>query len=88
MAALAVAVVAGQNPTREDYLKRSREFSARMEKTGLAEPFKGITTNGTVAPNLFSIRSTGVSTEPVRAPPPHSSNRSTTSSGEEDDVQS
>jgi hypothetical protein len=72
-AALAVAVAAAQapqapqTPIREEYLKRSREFSARMEKTGLAEPFKGITTNGTVVPNLFSLRSTGVSTEPVRA---------------------
>ena len=69
IAALGVAAVAGQGqtPTREEYLKRSREFSARMEGTGLAAPFKGITTNGTVAPNLFSVRSTGVSTEPVRA---------------------
>jgi len=70
IAALGVAVVAGQTqpqtPTREEYLKRSREFSARMESTGLKDPFKGITTNGSVAPNLFSIRSTGVSTEPVR----------------------
>ena len=70
LAALGVAIVAAQSapqtPTREEYLKRSREFSARMESTGLKEPFKGITTNGSVAPNLFSIRSTGVSTEPVR----------------------
>ena len=66
---LGIAVIAGsaQTPSREDYLKRSRESSARMEKTGLAEPFKGVTTNGSVVPNLFSIRSTGVSTEPVRA---------------------
>ena len=70
IAALAVAVVAAQSqpptPSREDFLKRSRDFSAGMEKKGLAEPFKGVTTNGTVVPNLFSIRSTGVSTEPVR----------------------
>ena len=66
VAALAVAAASAQNPTREDYLKRSRDTSARMEKTGLAEPFKGVTTNGTITPNLFSIRSTGVSTEPVR----------------------
>jgi hypothetical protein len=71
IASLGIAVIAGQappqTPSREDYLKRSRDFSARMEANGLKEPFKGITTNGTVAPNLFSIRSTGVSTEPVRA---------------------
>ncbi len=70
IAALGIAVAAGQTqsptPSREEYLKRSREFSARMESTGLKEPFTGITTNGTVTPNLFSIRSTGVSTEPVR----------------------
>ncbi len=39
---------------------------ASREAAALAEPFKGITTDGTVQPGLFSIRSTGVSTEPVR----------------------
>ena len=66
LAALAVAVVA-QAPDREAYAQRSREFSARMESTGLKEPFKGITTSGTVIPNLFPIRSTGVTTAPVRS---------------------
>ena len=65
LAALAVAVVA-QAPDREAYAQRSREFSARMESTGLKEPFRGITSNGTVVPNLFPIRSTGVTTAPVR----------------------
>jgi hypothetical protein len=37
----------------------------QMESRALAEPFKGVTTNGTVTPGLYSIRSTGVSTEPV-----------------------
>ena len=32
----------------------------------LEEPFKGVTTNGTVTPGLFPVRSTGVSTAPVR----------------------
>jgi predicted nuclease of restriction endonuclease-like (RecB) superfamily len=32
----------------------------------LEEPFKGVTTNGTVTPGLFAIQSTGVSTAPVR----------------------
>ena len=40
--------------------------AASREAAALAEPFKGVTTNGTVQPGLFSIRSTGVSTEPVR----------------------
>lgn len=31
----------------------------------LAEPFKGVTTNGTVVDGLFPIRATGVSTKPV-----------------------
>ena len=30
------------------------------------EPFKGVTTNGTVVPGLFTVKSTGVSTAPVR----------------------
>ena len=41
-------------------------MSLAAEKPGLAEPFRGITTNGQIEPNLFAIRSTGVSTEPVR----------------------
>ncbi len=37
----------------------------QMEARALGEPFKGVTTNGTVMPGLYSIRSTGVSTQPV-----------------------
>src|SRR4029078_11486802 len=43
-----------------------RERSTAMEKQGLAEPFKGVTTDGRVVPGLFAVKSTGVSTEPVR----------------------
>ena len=32
----------------------------------LREPFKGVTANGQIEPGLFAIRSTGVSTAPVR----------------------
>jgi Protein of unknown function (DUF3500) len=46
--------------------ERFRQISTDAERKGLATPFKGITTNGTVEPNLFGIHSTGVSTEPVR----------------------
>lgn len=46
--------------------KRFRQQSIDAEAKGLAEPFKGITTNGTATPGMFAIRSTGVSTEPVR----------------------
>ncbi len=38
-----------------------------QQQDPLAEPFKGVTTNGTVVPDLFPIRTTGVSTAPVRA---------------------
>jgi hypothetical protein len=41
-------------------------MSKDAEAKGLAEPFKGVTTNGTVQPGLFGIASTGVSTAPVR----------------------
>jgi hypothetical protein len=43
-----------------------RRMSLEAEKKGLAEPYKGITTDGTLRGGLYSIRSTGVSTEPVR----------------------
>src|SRR5438132_7837527 len=46
--------------------ERFRRMSADYERKGLAEPFKGITRNGTVEPGLFGIHSTGVSTAPVR----------------------
>ena len=45
---------------------RFRTMSEQAEARGLADAFKGVTTNGTVISNLFPIRSTGVSTEPVR----------------------
>ena len=35
-------------------------------QAALAEPFRGVTTNGVVQPGLFAITSTGVSTRPVR----------------------
>jgi hypothetical protein len=41
-------------------------MSKQAEIKGLAEPFKGVTTDGKVVPDLFRIQSTGVSTEPVR----------------------
>src|SRR6185503_11872968 len=43
-----------------------RRMSDAAEKQGLTEPFRGITTNGQIEPGLFAIRSTGVSTAPVR----------------------
>jgi hypothetical protein len=49
-----------------DRAARFPEMSRAAEKTGLAEDFKGITTNGEPVRGLFPLRSTGVSTEPVR----------------------
>jgi hypothetical protein len=49
-----------------DPTERFKRMSADAEKRGLAEPFKGVTTDGKVVPGLFKIRSTGVSTAPVR----------------------
>jgi predicted nuclease of restriction endonuclease-like (RecB) superfamily len=47
-----VTIVAAQGPTQKP--------------DPLGEPFKGVTTHGTVAAGLFPVRSTGVSTAPVR----------------------
>ena len=55
-----------QSPATATRTERFHKMSADAEARGLAEPFKGITTNGTPMPGLFAIRSTGVSTEPVR----------------------
>src|SRR5215475_223382 len=49
-----------------DMAERFRKMSEDAERAGLAEPFKGITTDGRVTGGLFPIQSTGVSTEPVR----------------------
>jgi hypothetical protein len=46
--------------------ERFQRMSQEAEARGLAEPFKGVTTNGDVVSSLFPIRSTGVSTAPVR----------------------
>lgn len=44
---------------------RLQMFEEQQRKF-LAEPFKGITTDGKVMPGLFKIRQTGVTTKPVR----------------------
>jgi hypothetical protein len=52
--------------TAEDMATRFRRMSDDAVKRGLAEPYKGITTNGEIVPGLFPIQSTRVSTAPVR----------------------
>ncbi len=71
-AALVVAValdpVASQ--TRPAPRKRPpaelQRLSEAAERPGLAEPFRGITAQGNIEPDLFQVRSTGVSTGAVR----------------------
>jgi hypothetical protein len=55
-----------QPPAAETFQERAKQMSAAAEAKGLAEPFKGVTTSGSVMPGLFAVKSTGVSTEPVR----------------------
>src|ERR1700739_3024268 len=56
----------GQDKNPVTMAERFRQWSEEAEKEGLAAPFKGVTTNGTVVPGLFQISPSGVSTEPVR----------------------
>jgi len=67
VAGLLMATMRGpaQGPDPTQFRAQSREWSARMEATGLSAPFTGVTTNGKVLPGLFEVRSTGVSTAPV-----------------------
>jgi hypothetical protein len=52
--------------THQQRAARFRKMSDDAEGKGLADPYKGITTDGRAAPGLFAIRSTGVSTDGVR----------------------
>lgn len=54
-----------QEPTATRQLQGPPGYMTMAQKA-LAEKFKGITTDGTVVPGLFSIRKTGVSTKPVK----------------------
>jgi len=67
---LAGAIPASSQPRPPAPPKRGPDvllqLSIAAATSGLAEPYKGVTRNGSVEPGLFSIASTGVSTEPVR----------------------
>ncbi|MGQ0766971.1 MAG: DUF3500 domain-containing protein [Gemmatimonadota bacterium] len=54
-----------QTSARDSLIARNKPRSETAERAGLAEPFRGITTNGMPASGLFPVRSTGVSTAPV-----------------------
>ncbi len=51
---------------QQSLMDRFKQRSIESEKAGLAEAFRGVTTNGTVEPGLFAVKPSGVSTEPVR----------------------
>lgn len=53
--------------TDADRKERFKRMSSQSEERGLAEPFKGITTDGNIQAGLFKLESTGVSTEGVRS---------------------
>src|SRR5262245_20946754 len=55
-----------QQPQAVDRAEQFKRMSKDAEAKGLAEPFKGITTDGNPITGLFPVRSTGVSTAPVR----------------------
>jgi hypothetical protein len=67
--ALTVGVMTAAGATvwtlQQPFAERRVAQSRRAEAAGLQEPFKGITTDGTVREGLFPVRSTGVSTAPV-----------------------
>src|SRR5215470_17072561 len=66
LARVAFAQQPGTPRRPEEMAELYRRMSEDAERKGLAEAFKGITTNGEVVPGLFPIHSTGVSTEPIR----------------------
>ena len=49
-----------------DLAEGYRRTSEAQERAGLAEPFKGITTDGVILPDLYKIAPTGSSTDAVR----------------------
>lgn len=60
-AVVALAVRSGASQD-VDRVQRSRA----LDEQGTAEPFRGVTTDGNVEGDLFHVRSTGVSTAPVK----------------------
>ena len=63
---IACAAWTGVDALQQTLQQRRATQSANAEKQGLAESFKGVTANGSVVPDLFAIRSTGVSTSNVQ----------------------
>jgi hypothetical protein len=55
-----------RDPTRPLHTKGGPPGYVEKSLAAAAEPFKGITTDGTVVPGLFSIEKTGVPTQPIK----------------------
>lgn len=66
LTAFAALIATAFQQSGGNLLERFRTMSRQNEERGLAEPFRGITTNGTAEQGLYTIKSTGVTTEPVR----------------------
>jgi hypothetical protein len=64
--AASLSPTCGFAQTADETRARFRKMSEEAERRGLAEPFKGITTDGKIVDGLFPIRSTGVSTAAAR----------------------
>lgn len=66
LTAFAALLATAYQQSGGNLMERFRTMSRQNEERGLAEPFRGVTAKGTVEPGLFTIKSTGVTTEPVR----------------------
>jgi hypothetical protein len=62
----AAALLYGYAESDAERRVRFARMSREAEAKGLADPFKGVTANGSVEPGLFPIRATKVSTKPMR----------------------
>jgi len=67
ISAIGSSTLYGQAPDPEQYQQRSLQWSEQRNARGLAEPFKGVTTDDSVEQGLFEIRSTGISTAGIVA---------------------
>ncbi len=65
LAALFCCLLAVAQRSPGDLLARFRDMSDRAEKTGLAEPYRGIAASSGIEPGLFPVRASGVPTDKV-----------------------
>ncbi len=61
-----LALLYSQQQDPQAQAERFKKQSLDAERKGLAEPYKGISKNGTIQPGLYKIHRTGVSTAPMR----------------------